>query len=55
MAPNKKEHGEEKPRLGRFYERPQLRAIDLSLEETLAEGCKLGTDPVCLANFEAGS
>jgi hypothetical protein len=37
------------------YEKPRLRVIELALEETMAEGCKLGTDPVCLANFEAGS
>ena len=44
------EYGAKRP-----YVRPELRTIELSLEETLAEGCKLGTDPVCLANFEAGS
>lgn len=55
MAANKQvqpDPGEEKRQK---YEKPLLRTIELSLDETMAEGCKLGTDPVCLANFEAGS
>ena len=39
----------------RPYEKPELRTIDLPMEETMAEGCKLGTDAACLAGFEAGS
>ena len=37
------------------YEKPQLRTIELALGETMAEGCKLGGDPVCQANFDPGS
>jgi hypothetical protein len=37
------------------YEKPELRAIDLPMEETMAEGCKLGTDISCQSSFEPGS
>lgn len=41
------------------YEKPQIERVNLALEETLATGCKLGTDSACMGPpvtaFSAGS
>lgn len=30
------------------YEKPSLTRVDLAVAETLSEGCKLGSDPICV-------
>ncbi len=43
----------------RTYEKPAITRVELTLEETLASGCKLGEDPGCVGPpvtfFDAGS
>lgn len=41
------------------YEKPELRRVELAIDETLSSGCKLGTDSVCvgppITAYEGGS
>lgn len=47
----------EKP--GQPYEKPSVTRVDLALEETMSQGCKLGADAGCvgppIAAFDSGS
>jgi hypothetical protein len=46
--------GEKRP-----YEKPLIRRVELAMDETLASGCKLGSDSSCVGPpfvaFEGGS
>lgn len=56
MRAGEKNREKGKPRERKAYERPALRVVQLTLEETLAEGCKIAPDPLCLgSNFLPGS
>ena len=41
------------------YETPALRRVELAIDETLSNGCKLGSDSVCVGPpvtaYEGGS
>lgn len=43
----------------RLYEKPELRRVELAIDETLSNGCKLGEDSVCvgppITAYEGGS
>lgn len=30
------------------YEKPELKRVELAIDETLSSGCKLGADSVCV-------
>ncbi len=32
----------------KVYEKPSIERVDLALDETLATGCKLGSDSACM-------
>ncbi len=34
-----------------LYERPGVQRVELAIDETLAHGCKLGSNPVCVGGF----
>ena len=50
MNPDSQDQPQEDAAERQPYERPELRRIKLTTEETLAGGCKLGTDPDCTDN-----
>lgn len=41
------------------YEKPELKRVELAIDETLSTGCKLGNDSVCVGPpvtaYEGGS